>query len=231
MSHKNMNINELATMLGADFHRLTHMARRGEIPCQTVRGEFRFNTLHICSWLKQMIPGMGHPELAQIDTGMSLHRGTPFMPPMVTPLLETLAMTTDLDARTPSSLKRKLVNLANGTQRVYDNQALLGSLMSSSLPSGVGLLHPSQALPYALAEPVIAVARTQGPVMFDQHTHADLFFLCAAQDESHHLHIMTRLCRLLQDPDLIEQLKEAQTPLDMRDAITEMEDTLVACAV
>jgi mannitol/fructose-specific phosphotransferase system IIA component (Ntr-type) len=231
MSHKNMNISELASMLGADFHHLTHMARRGDLPCQTVRGELRFNALHICSWLKQRIPAMGHPELIQIDAGMSLHRGEPFMPSMVAPLLEIPAITADLDARTPSSLKRKLVNLANDTQRVYDSQALLDDLMCSTLPSGVGLLHPTQALPYALAEPVIVVAKTRGQVMFNQYARTDLFFLCAAQDESHHLHILARLCRLLQDQDLIDQLKQAETPLDIKEAITEAEDTLVACAV
>ncbi len=174
---------------------------------------------------------MGHPELAQIDTGMSLYRGASFMPPMVAPLLEISAITANVDARTPASLKRKLVNLANDTQRVYDSQALLDGLMCSTLPSGVGLLHPNQPLPYALAEPVIVVAKTRGQVMFNQCAHSNLFFLCAAQDESHHLHILARLCRLLQDQDLIDQLDQAETPLDMMEAITDVEDALVACTV
>jgi mannitol/fructose-specific phosphotransferase system IIA component (Ntr-type) len=231
MSHKNMHISELASMLGAEYHQLTRMARRGDIPCETIRGEFRFNTHRICSWLKQAIPTMAHPELIRIDTGLSQYRGTSVMPPMVTPLLQESAVTTDLDARTQSSIKRKLVGLASDTQQVYDSQTLLDSLTCSTLPSGVAVLHPNQALPYALAEPVVAVAKTRGPVMLNQGSHAHLFFLCAAQDDTHHLHLLARLCRLGQDPDLLSQLNQADTPWDMINAITEVEDALLACTL
>ncbi len=231
MSHKNMHINDLAAMLGADYHHVTRMARRGEIPCQTIRGEFRFNIQRICAWLKQIVPAMTPPELIQIDTGLSQYRGVPFMPPMVAPLLQESAITTDLDARTQSSIKRKLVSLASDTQRIYDSETLLNSLAGHTPYSGVAVLHPHQALPYALAEPVVAVAKTRGSVMFNQGTHTHLFFLCAAQDDTHHLHLLARLYRLVQDRDLLDQLNGADTPSDMTRAISDAEDTLVACAI
>ncbi|MCP4450958.1 MAG: PTS transporter subunit EIIA [Planctomycetes bacterium] len=229
MSHKNMHINELASMLGTEYHVLARMARRGDIPCQTIRGEFRFNAHRICSWLRQIIPTMAHSELIRIDTGMSQYRGTSVMPPMVAPLLSEMSVMTNLDARTQSSIKRKLVGLASDTQQVYDSPTLLDSLTCSLLPSGVAVLHPNQALPYALAEPVVAVAKTRGPVMFSHNPHAHLFFLCAAPDETHHLHLLARLCRLGQDPDLLDQLNQAVTPWGMIDALTDVEDALLAC--
>jgi mannitol/fructose-specific phosphotransferase system IIA component (Ntr-type) len=226
-----MNINELAAMLGSDFHRLTRMAKRGEIPSQMIRGEFRFNFQQICFWLQQVVPFMAYPDLVRVDTGLSQYRGTSFLTPLVGPLLQTPAMTSHLDARTQCSVKRKLVSLADNTENVYDNTALLDNLTCDTLPCGVTLLHPNRALPYALAEPVLAMAKTLAPVLFDRNIHTNLFFLCAAQDLDHHVHILTRLCRLLQDQDLIDHLNQAQTPADMIEAITDAEENVVTCAV
>jgi len=231
LSHKNMNINELAAMLGFDYHCLMRMARRGEIPSQMIRGEFRFNFQQICSWLQQVVPFMEYPELVQVDTGLSQYRGTSFMTPLVGPMLQIPAVTSDLDARTQSSVKRKLVSLADNTENVYDDTALLDTLTWCTLPCGVTLLHPTRALPYALAEPVFAMAKTLAPVLFDRNMHTNLFFLCAAQDLDHHLHILTRLSRLLQDQDLIDHLNQAQTPSDMIKAITHAEENAVTCTV
>jgi mannitol/fructose-specific phosphotransferase system IIA component (Ntr-type) len=231
MSHKNININELTTMLGSDYHRVTRMAQKGHVPSQTIRGEFRFNTLEILAWLQDIIPTMAHPELLQVDAGMGQHRGKSCLTPMVTPLLQTAAVTCDLDARTQNSVKRKLVGLAENTACVYDSEALLENLTCRVLPCSVTLVHPSKALPYALAEPVVAVAKTLGPVMVDHHPRTNLFFFCAAQDDTHHLHLLARVCHLLQDQDLIDQLNQAGTAMDIVDIITEAEDVLTTCSV
>ncbi|MCF7973355.1 MAG: PTS sugar transporter subunit IIA [Phycisphaerae bacterium] len=231
MSHKNMNINELAALLGSDYHRLTRMAQKGHIPSQTIRGEFRFNTLQICAWLQEILPTLEHSELLQIDTGIGQHRGASYLTPMIAPLLKTQAVTCDLDARTQNSVKRKLVALADTTACVYDSETLLDNLTCYALPCSATLVHPNKALPYALAEPVMAVAKTLGPVLCGHHPRTNVFFLCAAQDQTHHLHLLARVCRLLQDNDLVNQLHEAQTPLDIIEAITEAEDELTTSAV
>jgi mannitol/fructose-specific phosphotransferase system IIA component (Ntr-type) len=231
MSHKNMNINELATMLGSDYHDVTRLARRGDIPCQTIRGEFRFNAGEIYTWLHEVLPTKTSSELSQMDAGLSSHRGISIAPPMISQHLQCPAIALNLDARTQNSLGRKLVGLANNTDCVYDSQLLLDTLVIKTLPCGVALLHPNQALPYALAEPIVAIAKTQGSVMVNQGIHTNLFFLCAAQETSHHLHLLTRLCHLLQDQDLLDQLEQAHTPSNMIEAITNAEDALVACAI
>ena len=231
MSHKNMNINELASMLGFDYHRLTGMARRGEIPCQTICGEFRFHSTDIFTWLQDVLPTLTKPELIQMDAGMSECRGVAFFSRIISQLFHAPAVSPTLDARTQNSLKRKLVGLAGNTGCVYDSQILLDRLVLHTLPGGIALLHPDQALTDALAESFAVMARTQGPVMVNQGMYADLFFLCAAQDGVHHLHLLTRLCRLLQDHDLVDRLREAAAPSDVIEAFTHVEDTLMVCAV
>lgn len=218
-------------MLGSDYHHVTRLARRGDIPRQTVRGEFRFNTTDIYHWLHNTLPTKTRSELSQIDAGLSLHRGLPVAPPMISQHLQCPAIALNLDARTQNSLSRKLVGLADNTDCVYDSQLLMKHLVIKTLPMGIALLHPNQALPYALSEPVVAMARTQGSVMVNQGIHTNLCFLCAAQDTSHHLHLLTRLCQLLQDQDLLDRLTQADTALDMIEAITNAEDALVACEV
>ena len=74
---RTLTIQEVARMLGADVRRVERMAQRGEIPCQKVGGQFRFNRAEITEWLQQRVGGMSDEHLAQVDAGMTEQRQTP----------------------------------------------------------------------------------------------------------------------------------------------------------
>ena len=61
MPYSSMTLKELASMMGADPRRLERMAQRGEIPCQKVGGQFRFNRAAITEWLQENSRGMASP--------------------------------------------------------------------------------------------------------------------------------------------------------------------------
>ena len=65
MPYRNMTIKELAQMMGADARRLERMAERGEIPCQKIGGQLRFNRAEITGWLQQNMPVMAGNHLAE----------------------------------------------------------------------------------------------------------------------------------------------------------------------
>jgi mannitol/fructose-specific phosphotransferase system IIA component (Ntr-type) len=80
-------------------------------------------------------------------------------------------------------------------------------------------------LPYAIAEPILAVARTTQGIVFGAPDGrlTDLFFLTASQDDRHHLHILARLCRMLYEEVFVDRLREAETPQEMLELMKERE--------
>jgi len=222
-------------MLGADVRRVERMAQRGEIPCQKIGGQFRFNRAQITEWLQQQMGGMSHDHLAQVDAGMTAHRETPENEAIITPMLRLEAVTTSLGSRTKGSTLRELVSLAAATGKVYNEQELLDAVMhreelcSTAMEGGIAIPHPRRPLPEAIAEPILVVARTQG-IAFGAPDGklTQLFFLTASQDDRHHLHILARLCRMLHDEDFVARLEEAETPAEIVELMTNREIEVLA---
>lgn len=214
-------------MLGADLRRVERMAQRGEIPCQKVGGQYRFNRAQITEWLQQQMGGMSHDHLAQVDAGMTAHRETAEDEAIITPLLYPQAVTTSLGSRTKNSTLRELVGLAVATGKVYNEQELLDAVMhreelcSTAMEGGIAIPHPRRPLPDAIAEPILVVARTQG-IAFGAPDGklTQLFFLTASQDDRHHLHTLARLCRMLHEEKFVALLEEAETSAEIIELMT-----------
>ena len=235
MPYRSMTTKDLARMLGADARRLERMAERGEIPCQKVGGQWRFNRAEVTEWLQQNMGGMHRDHLDEVDAGMTAHRQVREDEPIVTPLLRIEAVSPQLGSRTKSSTLRELVSLAAGTGLVYDDKALLEAvqdreeLCSTALEGGIAIPHPRRPLPYDIADSILVVARTSRGTVFGalDGKLTDLFFLIAAQDDHHHLHILARLCRMLHDENWVEQLRHAETADEMMELIKQREKQLL----
>jgi PTS system nitrogen regulatory IIA component len=223
MPYRTLTIQEVARMLGTDVRRVERMAQRGEIPSQKIGGRFRFNRAEVTEWLQQRVGGMSDEHLAQVDAGMTEQRQAPEDESIIAPLLRIEAVTTNLGSRTKDSTLRELVALVEKTGLVLNAQELVEAVLhreelhSTAMENGIAIPHPRRPLPYALTEPVLAVARTTGGIAFGAPDGrlTDLFFLTASQDDRHHLHILARLCRMLYDEEFVVSLREAATPREM----------------
>jgi PTS system nitrogen regulatory IIA component len=223
MPYRTLKIQEVARMLGTDVRHVERMAQRGEIPCQKVGGQFRFNRAEITEWLQQRVGGMSDEHLAQVDAGMTEQRQTSEDEMIISPLLRLAAVTTNLGSRTKDSTLRELAALAEKTGLVLNPQDLVEAVLhreelhSTAMENGIAIPHPRRPLPYALSAPILALARTTGGIAFGAPDGrlTDLFFLTASQDDRHHLHILARLCRMLYDEDFVASLREAETPRAM----------------
>lgn len=226
-----MTVKELAQMMGTDARRLERMAERGEIPCQKVAGQLRFNRAEITDWLQQSIATMDRTHLAEVDAGIGAHRQRREGETIVSSLLRPEAVAARLKSRGKNSLLRELVALAGETGLVYDEQALLGAvvareaLCSTALEGGVAIPHPRRPLPYDLIESILVVGRTGRGVVFGAPDGklTDLFFLMASQDDRHHLHVLARLCRMLHTETFREQLRAAQAAPDIIELLKQRE--------
>lgn len=230
-----MTTKELARMVGADARRLERMAERGELPCQKVGGQWRFNRAEITEWLQQNMATMHRDHLEEFDAGITAHRQVHEDALIVTPLLRIEAVSPQLGSRSKSSTLRELVTLASNTGLVYDDKALLEAvqareeLCSTALEGGIAIPHPRRPLPYDLADSILVVARTGRGTVFGalDGKLTDLFFLIASQDDHHHLHTLARLCRMLHDENWVAELRAAETAGDMMELIKQRERDLL----
>lgn len=235
MPYRSLTVKELARMLGADARRLERMAQRGEIPCQKVGGELRFNRAEITEWLQQKMGSMTGDHLAEVDAGMTAQRQKPQGEAIVRPLLRPEAVSTQLNSRGKSSLLRELVAMAQRTGLVYDEQALLDAVMareemhSTAIERGIAIPHPRRPLPYEIADSLLVVGKTGRGIVFGAPDGklTNLFFLTASQDDTHHLHILARLCRMLRDEDWVARLHACETNGEMIDLLTEREEQVI----
>jgi PTS system nitrogen regulatory IIA component len=231
MPYRTLTIQEVARMLGTEVRRVERMAQRGEIPCQKVGGQFRFNRAEITEWLQQRVGGMSDEHLAEVDAGMTEQRQASQDEMIISPLLRLKAVTTNLGSRTKDSTLREMVALAEKTGLVLNSQELVEAVLhreelhSTAMENGIAIPHPRRPLPYAIAEPILAVARTTQGIVFGAPDGrlTDLFFLTASQDDRHHLHILARLCRMLYEEVFVDRLREAETPQEMLELMKERE--------
>ncbi|MBN1361843.1 MAG: PTS sugar transporter subunit IIA [Sedimentisphaerales bacterium] len=236
MPYRSMTVKELAQMMGADARRLERMAERGEVPCQKVSGQLRFNRAEITEWLQQNIATMDRGDLAEVDAGIGADRQHQQDEALISPLLRPGAVAVQLKSRGKHSLLRELVGLANDTGRVYDEQTLLEAVLareemcSTAIEGGIAIPHPRRPLPYELADAVLVVGRTGRGIVFGAPDGrlTDLFFLIASQDDRHHLHMLARLCRMLHDETFLQQLREAEHPEEMMNAFKQREQAVLA---
>ncbi|MCP4338547.1 MAG: PTS sugar transporter subunit IIA, partial [Desulfobulbaceae bacterium] len=55
----------------------------------------------------------------------------------------------------------------------------------------------------------------------------DLFFLTCSMDDRYHLHVLARLCRMLQDNTFIDDLRHAQTNEEIIELMTKCEQSVL----
>jgi nitrogen PTS system EIIA component len=236
MPYSNMDLPELARLLGMDARQVERMAKQGELPCKKVGGKFQVNKAELTEWLQQRIGSLDHEDLASMDAGITAHRKTLQDQPIITPALHREAIDAHLDAKTKNSILRELVALANETSLVYDAPSILEALInreelcSTALEEGIAIPHPRRPLPYAIAEPIIAVAHTSQGIGFSAPDGqlTDLFFMICAHDDHQHLHMLARLCRMLHDKIFLADLRAATDPDEIRKLMTRREQDVLA---
>jgi PTS system nitrogen regulatory IIA component len=234
MPYRNMTLEDFAKHVGMDARDVRRLADRGKLPAQKVAGVWRFNRARVTEWLQQEMPSLDHDRLIEIEQAMGVRRSMGDNM-AVTSLLGLEGIDVMFAANTKASVLRELVNLAERTGLLYDPKGLLEalqereSLCSTALPNGVALPHPRQPMPYVSAEPLICVARPTRGIGFGS---ADgkltrLFFLLCCHDDRHHLRVLARLVRLL-DEQVVSGIMEAETRGDVLHLLIEQERKLAA---
>jgi PTS system nitrogen regulatory IIA component len=231
-----MNLRELASFIGIDQRQAEKLAQRNQIPCQKVGGQLRFNRAEITDWLQQQMGTMAQKGLADMDAGITAHRQTDPEDALITPMLRLQAISISLPARTKNSALRELVALAHETELLYDGEALLEALIkreelcSTAMEAGIAIPHPRRPLPHAIADSLLVIAHTSQGIGFGGPDGGltDLFFMTCSQDDRHHLHVLARLCRMLHDSSLADDLRHAANSVEIIQLMRDREEQVIA---
>ncbi len=216
MDHEMMDLEQLATYLKRDVRELHKLASRGQLPGRKVGGRWRFASAEINHWIETQLPGYSAKELTALEEG---HSRGPHQQPLLATILSESTMAVPLPASTRPSVLKELVTLAEQSWQVYDGGAILEAvrqreaLSSTALPSGVAFPHPRRPLPAALGDAVLAYGRTASGIPFSapDGSLTDIFFLVLCPDYGTHLRVLARLARMLMQPGLIEDLRQADS--------------------
>jgi len=235
MAHEDFDIDSLAAYLHLTPPQVAKMADRGNLPGRKVGKQWRFAQAEIHHWLEERIGASGESELIQVE-GVLDRAGKKAGHDAVSivSLLPVEAIEVPLPARTRNSVVNSMVQLASRTGLLWDPEKMADAVRAretlhpTALDNGVALLHPRRPMPTVLAEPLIALGRTQKGIPFGgpRGMLTDIFFLICSIDDRGHLRTLARLSRLVGDADFLTTLREADTPTATHDCIADFESRI-----
>ncbi|NOX55055.1 MAG: PTS transporter subunit EIIA [Planctomycetes bacterium] len=215
MPHRTLTLDELARQLGRDRRVLEKMADRGRIPGRKVGGVWQFHPTEIRHWLEQQMRGYDNEQLQVIEETQHSEEVDAEVP--VSSLLSLETVQVPLLARTKRSVIENLIEVAGRTWQVWKPAEILKAvmdreaIMSTGFENGVAIPHPRNPVPDSLGASVISFGRTLSGIPFGapKRRLSDLFFLVLCKDSRTHLQVLARLGRMMQLPDFVDRLREA----------------------
>ena len=222
-----MSLADVAASLGLDARAVERLAEAGELPGRNVGGRWQFRAGDVTNWAASNLRAI--PQ-RQVQTRQL--RGADLL---ISLALRPETVAVPLQARTRVSVLFELVRLIEGTGLITDWRDLMNSLVerekqgSTALPGGVAIPHSSQVGRHLTTEwPVIAAGRTSSGIPFGDSSGGltDLFFLLCCTDYRQHLVYLGRLCRLLSEPGLLADLREACDVTQFVDTLRRREEAL-----
>jgi len=235
MMRDEMNEQQVAAYLHMDLREVVKLASRGQIPCRKVAGRFRFRPGQIEQWVASHLGRLDKARLAGIEKGVSRHYGIDHEDLLVWPLIPEGGLAVPLPAKTRDSAIRELVNLAGAAELVYVPDELLAEirkreqLCSTALIPHVALPHPRRPLPYDIAASFVVVGLTGAGVPYGapDGSLTRLFFLICCKNERTHLHVLARICRILQAGPTVERILAADNAEHLADILLKAEQAIV----
>ncbi len=232
MPYGHMSIDDLARHIGMDARLVRKWAEKGKLPGQIVAGEWRFNRAAMLEFLQQHLHDFDEEHVRNLERAM---RETPTSRDrLVASYLAHECIDMNLPARSRTSVLHELVVLASRGGQLYDPEGLTHALEereamgATALPGGIAFPHPRRPMPYAAAEPLIALARVPAGIPFGARDGnlTDLFVLICAPSDTVHLGLLARLSMMF-STSLPRVLRETEDATDVLELVLRTERELL----
>lgn len=224
-----MTVQQVAQALHVSTREVVRMAEQRILPGMRVKERWEFRAGEIWNWIEKNIESL--PKRREKDP----HPAAP-ADLLLTHVLTPGAVRLNAAPKTKSALLRALAELAADCDGSIDaahlanELALREQVSSTALERGIAVPHPCK--PIYLEQPVLAVMRTSHGLAFGERAGGltDLFFLICAPDHVSHLLYLGRLCRIIIDARLIDDLRAAGDADDFIALLTSAEHRLCRTA-
>jgi PTS system nitrogen regulatory IIA component len=235
MVDEDFDIMSLAAYLHLNPEQVRKMADRGRLPGRRVGGKWRFSRPEIHQWFEEKIGLSDEQELSDVEK--ILDRNTQAQPEdefHIPDLLSVDNVYVPFLARTKNSVIQKICEFTANTGKLWEPSKMAVALQSreelhpTALSNGVALLHPRRPMPNIMGDPFLALGVTTSGIPFGgpRGCLTDIFFLIGSTSESVHLRVLARLSRLIQQPDLLDNVRAAESPTEAWQVIQETDDNI-----
>jgi len=237
MPYKSMNLKEAAAYLHLEAGDVRSFAMHGEIPFERPGDSLVFRRGQLKDWASQRILGLRGKHLHDYHSaGILHHHSISSQATIITDLTCPEHMEPALQAKTKAAVVRKMVALAEKTGFLYDPADLVEeleqreTLCTTGIEGGIALLHPRHHDPYMVEDSFVCIGKALQPIHFGSPDSkpTDLFFVICCQDDTIHLHVLSRICLLCHSTPLTARLRQAETSQEMHAAIKSSETELLA---
>ena len=230
---EDFDIASLAAYLHLTPEQVKKMAERNRLPGRRVGGKWRFSRPEIHQWFEQRIGASDEQELTEVDKVLERNRANESVESFAIPeLLSVDNIYVPFLAKTKKSVIQKICDQTAETGRLWDPGKMAEAIRNreelhpTALGNGVALLHPRRPLPSIMADPFLALGVTTSGIPFGgpRGCLTDIFFLIGSTNESVHLRVLARLSRLIQQPELLDNIRDAESANEAWQAISDSDD-------
>lgn len=224
-----MTLREVAEYLKLSEKAVSRMAQEGRIPAQKLARQWRFQRSSISSWLAERnTTPADQQQLSPEATGLP-------QPLTIANVITPARISVNLTAPDKDGVLRELCALVLDPreERLFETlfEALKAreDLCPTCVSEGVAIPHARNALVGVVDIPVLAYGRHDKGVDFGALDGKPVhhFFLLCAPNVRQHLQLLSRLARLVNNPDFRAQLAAVQRPEDVIALIRDAEPRIV----
>ena len=226
----------LARYLHITPDQVQKMADRGKLPGRRIAGQWRFERADIFHWFEDRI-GLSTDEelrdyqqiLAKSDSGFT-DASAVSMRNLVAPELVWVGC----PARNKNALIVDLCRMVADTGRLWKPDEMAVAVRSredlhpTALENGVALLHPRRSQASFFGDSFVALAITPSGLACGGPRGAltDIFFLIASGDDAFHLRLLARLSRIVNQPDVLNDLRNVNNSIAACEVLYAADDGL-----
>lgn len=234
MPYPVFDIEKLSRFLRIPEKQLQKLAERGDLPGRKVKGEWTFAREEVYQWLEKKIGSSDDQERSDVEKVLANNDLDNQETISIASLIPEGAIALELGAKTKDSVIRTMSKLASETGYLWDESKMIEllrqreELVPTAFDNGVAFLHPRRPNSSILAETFLTLGRVSNGVPFGAPFGGltDIFFLICSTDDRIHLRILARLSRIVDSQGFLQQLREVESVVDVRDLIEETENAI-----
>ena len=235
MANKDFDIDSLAEFLHITPAEVRKMAERGKVPAKKIAGQWKFFSEEIHTWFEDRIGVSDDRELAHVEKVLEIQSRKQIVDAFHIPDLMPIDLVfVPLLARTKPKVIQLLCKSVAATGVLWDAEKMgeairkREDLHPTALENGVAMLHPRRPMTNILGEAFVALGITTKGLAFGgpRGTLTDIFFLIGSTDEAVHLRVLSRLSRLIREPDFLDTIRSTSDSVAAHRCITEFDEQL-----